>query len=94
MALSLTKLPVKAKMRSCKATQILALLVLLSLFVPSECYLSVVDPLIYRTVNNFADQCIKIRHLRGFLKNKKLWTKFKKVSFMIAPPVCCKNMEK
>lgn len=91
VALSLTKLLVKAKMRSCKATKILALFALLSFFVLSECYLSVVDPLTYRTVNNFADQCVKIRHLKGFLKNRKLWTKLKKVSFMIEPPVCSKN---
>lgn len=33
----------------------------------------------YKTVKHFADECVRIKPLRGFFKNKKLRKKFKKV---------------
>ena len=69
----------EATMSSCRAAKALALFALLSLFVQNECYISIVDTATYRTVNNFADECVKFKHFRGFFKNKKLREKLKKV---------------
>ena len=59
---------------SCKFAKVLAFFALLSLFRPNECYITIVDFKTYRTVNNFADECV-----RFFKGNKKLRKALEKV---------------
>ena len=76
-------------MTSCKAAKVLALFALLSFFGQNECYIGLVDSDTYKTVKHFADECVRIKPLRGFFKNKKLRKKFKKVKLFFCFASLC-----
>lgn len=60
-----------------KAAMFLVLFVFLSLVAENESYIGVVDSDTYRTVTNFANECVKWKDLRGPLSNRR-WKKLKK----------------
>ena len=63
-----------------KATLSLVLFVVLSFVLESESYIGIVDTDTYNTVTNFANECIKWRHLKpAALTQYKTWKKLKKL---------------
>lgn len=66
-------------MRRFKAAFFLVLFFLSSFVPESESYIGVVDSDIYNTVTNFANECVKWRHLKSAALNQfRLWKKLKK----------------
>ena len=66
-------------MSGLKAAWFLALFCLFSFVSESESYIGIVDSDTYSTVNNFANECVKWRHLEAApLKQFRLWKKLKK----------------
>ena len=47
-----------------KLTVFLTLCILFSFVIENECYIGIVDFGTYRTVTNFADECVKWKHLK------------------------------
>lgn len=47
-----------------KLTVFLTLCILFSFVIENECYIGIVDFSTYRTVTNFADECVKWKHLK------------------------------
>lgn len=63
-----------------KATLFLFLFVLLSFVLESESYIGIVDSDTYRTVTNFANECVKWKHLKPAALNQfRIWKKLKKL---------------
>jgi len=62
-----------------KLTLSLVLFVLFSFVPDSESYIGLVDSDTYSTVTNFANECVKWRHLKTAALNQfRLWKKLKK----------------
>ncbi|KAL9972673.1 hypothetical protein ACROYT_G019029 [Oculina patagonica] len=78
-----------------KAAMFLVLFVFLSFVAENESYVTVIDSDTYRTVTNFADNCVKWKDLRGPLRNKR-WKKLKKKfkRFKFEDEVCFQVKEK
>ena len=63
-----------------KAALLLVLFIVLSFVLESESYIGVVDTDTYNTVTNFANECVKWRHLKPAALNQfKIWKKLKKL---------------
>ncbi|CAH3114066.1 unnamed protein product [Pocillopora meandrina] len=75
-----------------KLTVFLTLCVLFSFVVENECYIGIVDFSTYRTVTNFADECVKWKHLKHMpirrLKKLKRFRLEDEVCFQIKQKYC------